>query len=401
MDEAHYRDVMGHYPTGVVCVTGMVGGEPVGMVVGSFGAVSLDPPLVCFLPVRTSRTYARLRRAPALCVNVLAHDQVDECRTLAGPSPDKFDDIRWRPSERGAPLIDGAVAYVHAGLQREVEAGDHLISICAVHDMEVARPVTPLLFFQGGYGGFSLTDMTAHSDTDLITALRRADPARPFVEALARQLQCEVSVLVAANDDELTTAVSAWGGAAEAPQRLGRRIPLVPPLGDAYVAGGGPEVVERWLSKVADPAHIAFYRRRLAKVAADGVAVSMAGPESRADFGRLTETLAEYAAGPLTPARARTVGATLADARRFFEDVTITDGATYDVGVIVAPVRDPDGDVSMVISLGQLPPGASGSTVKSWIAALRQTARDVEVEVGRRWQAASGSKAVAHRLRPR
>lgn len=43
-DPRDFRDVMGHYyPTGVVVVTGMVDDAPVGMVVGTFSSVSLDP----------------------------------------------------------------------------------------------------------------------------------------------------------------------------------------------------------------------------------------------------------------------------------------------------------------------------------------------------------------------
>jgi len=34
------RDFMGHHPTGVVVVTGIVDDEPVGMVVGTFSSVS-------------------------------------------------------------------------------------------------------------------------------------------------------------------------------------------------------------------------------------------------------------------------------------------------------------------------------------------------------------------------
>ncbi|GIT76351.1 MAG: hypothetical protein Ct9H300mP31_08820 [Acidimicrobiaceae bacterium] len=47
-----YRKVLGRYPTGVTLVTGMDGDEPLAMVIGSFVSVSMDPPLVGFLPAR-------------------------------------------------------------------------------------------------------------------------------------------------------------------------------------------------------------------------------------------------------------------------------------------------------------------------------------------------------------
>ncbi len=47
-------------------------------------------------------------------------------------------------------------------------------------------------------------------------------------------------MLVGVGPDELTTAFSAYGGAAEMVEPLGQRIPLIPPIGEAYVAGRRP-----------------------------------------------------------------------------------------------------------------------------------------------------------------
>lgn len=165
IDPMVYREVMGHYPTGVAVVTGFdhssAQPEPVGLVVGTFSAVSMDPPLVSFMPQRSSSTYARLAGAPSYCINVIASDQLDLCRTLARPAPDKFAEVSWKPSEYGAPQLDDAVAHVHCRPAQQIEAGDHYIVLCAVDAMEVTRPASPLLFFQGGYGEFAATPSAA------------------------------------------------------------------------------------------------------------------------------------------------------------------------------------------------------------------------------------------------
>lgn len=155
IDPAVYRNVMGHYPTGVAVVTGFDGDQPVGMVVGTFAAVSMDPPLVTFMPQKSSGTYARLAGAASYCINVVAADQLELCRTMAGRGPDKFADVTWATSEYGAPQLADAVAHVHCRPVQEVDAGDHWIVLCGVDAMEVTRPVSPLLFFQGSYGQFS------------------------------------------------------------------------------------------------------------------------------------------------------------------------------------------------------------------------------------------------------
>jgi flavin reductase (DIM6/NTAB) family NADH-FMN oxidoreductase RutF len=375
----HFREVLGHYPTGVTVVTGMVDGRPVGMVVGTFSSVSLDPPLVAFMPQVGSRTWGQLATAPSFCINVLAHDQLTLCRVMAVPREDKFDGVEWSPSPLGAPALAGAVAHVHCRQQSTVEAGDHWIVLCSVEAVEVSRPVTPLLFFQGGYGGFSPGGMAAKADADLIAAVRLGDRARTQVEKLARRLGCEAAALVAVSPDELTTAVTAYGGEAAMTEPLGQRIPLIPPIGEAYVAGN-PELTEHWLGKISppDPEGVACYRDRLASVARSGVALTLVGPDVRADYDRLHEALAEYAAGELTPARERAVRTALADARHVFADTEVEPDTTYDVGSIVVPVRGPDGAVAMVLRTTQLPAGVPGRTVQSWVESVRAAAAAVE-----------------------
>jgi flavin reductase (DIM6/NTAB) family NADH-FMN oxidoreductase RutF/DNA-binding IclR family transcriptional regulator len=377
IDPEHYREVMGHYPTGVTVVTGMSpDGAPIGMVVGTFTSVSLDPPLVAFMPTTTSGTYALMRDSAAYCINVLAHDQLDLCRLMAVPRPGKFDDVAWSMSEHGAPVLHDAVAHIHCRPRDVVEAGDHLIVLCEVRDMRVTRPVTPLLFFQGGYGGFNPRGMSATGDADVIAAVQLAEVARPQVERIARQLACEAAVLVGVNDHELTTAVSAYGGAAEMTAPLGDRVPLMPPLGEAYVAWAGDEVVEAWLRRASSqtPEMVGKYRRRLAAVKERGFAVSSMCDESTPSYGDLKDAMLEYAAGGLTPARERAVRSVIADTSRFFETIDIDEERFYDLGSIVVPVLGPDGQVVLCLRATQLRTGVSGAEVLGWIAALKHAA---------------------------
>lgn len=66
------------------------GGDPIGLAVGSFTSVSLDPPVVAFLPATTSSTWPRIRATGRFCVNVLAADQEHVCRACASKAPDKL-----------------------------------------------------------------------------------------------------------------------------------------------------------------------------------------------------------------------------------------------------------------------------------------------------------------------
>jgi flavin reductase (DIM6/NTAB) family NADH-FMN oxidoreductase RutF/DNA-binding IclR family transcriptional regulator len=376
-----YREVMGHYPTGVTAVTGVADdGRPTAMVVGTFSSVSLDPPLVSFMPTRNSSTFARLRTAKGYCINVLAHDQVDLCRALARSGEDKLAGVKWTMSPHGAPMLDDAVAYVHCVSHQTVEAGDHYIELCAVTGMEVNRPVTPLLFFQGGYGGFATRSMTARTDGDLVAAVRLGEVARPYIERIARELGCEAEVLVSVGDDELMTVSAAFGGDVPVRERIGERIPLIPPLGEAYVAENHEDVVARWLSRAAsqDEKTLAKYRARLDAVRAKGWSMSRRNSEGGVGYGEFVAALQEYSAGPLTPARERAVRAIISEASHLYEVVELNDDEIYDVGSLAVPVHNPEGGISMVLRLMQLPPGASAAKVRSWVNSLKEAAAKTE-----------------------
>ena len=156
IDGAIFRQVLGHYPTGV-CVVAAIepGGRPAGMAVGSFTSVSLDPPLVAFFPDRSSTSWPRLERAGRFCVNVLANDQEPLCRRFASKVADRFEGVSYRLSTAGSPILDHVVAWIDCVLHAVHEAGDHFIVLGRVIELDVVRPEQPLLFFRGSYGSFA------------------------------------------------------------------------------------------------------------------------------------------------------------------------------------------------------------------------------------------------------
>ena len=155
-DSARFRQVLGHFPTGVTVVTAVADGKPAGLAVGSFTSVSLEPPLVAFLPTRTSTSFPAIREAGSFCVNVLAEDQEDVCRVFASSGGDKFEGVGWRPAAgTGSPIIQDVLAWIDCDIDVIHDAGDHFIVVGRVRDLEVARSDgAPLVFYRGGYGRF-------------------------------------------------------------------------------------------------------------------------------------------------------------------------------------------------------------------------------------------------------
>ena len=74
-DPERFRQVLGHFATGITIITATDDGEPVGFSCQAFAALSLEPPLVLFCPARTSSTWPRIKRAGFFCANMLTADQ--------------------------------------------------------------------------------------------------------------------------------------------------------------------------------------------------------------------------------------------------------------------------------------------------------------------------------------
>lgn len=151
-----FRDTLGRYCSGVTVVTSETGGQPVGMTCQSFSSVSLDPPLVTFIPMKTSRAWAQIQKAGHFAVNILAADQIEISNTMASRGADKFANVTWRPGKTGSPLLDGTVGYVDCTVHAVHDGGDHWIVVGRVQDMdfvvdEEGQSPDPLLFYQGQY----------------------------------------------------------------------------------------------------------------------------------------------------------------------------------------------------------------------------------------------------------
>ena len=155
-DSAKFRQVLGHFPTGVTVITAAHDGVPVGMAVGSFASVSLEPPLVAFFAGKSSSSWPKIEATGAFCVNILADDQEEESRRFASKEEDKFAGIGWKPAGSGSPLLDGVLAWIDCDIDSITDAGDHVCVMGRVRDLDVGHDGAPLIFFRGGYGRFAV-----------------------------------------------------------------------------------------------------------------------------------------------------------------------------------------------------------------------------------------------------
>ncbi|WP_294569456.1 flavin reductase [uncultured Arthrobacter sp.] len=370
IDPRRYRDVLGQYPTGVTVVTSIdETGHPIGLAVGSFTSVSLDPPLVAFCPAKTSTTWPRIAKAGRFCVNVLAARQEPVCRQFSSRMPNKFEALSWAPAGTGSPILDGAVAWIDCELETVHRAGDHDIVVGAVRDLGTVDNGLPLLFFGGGYGQFQPLTFTTASD-DVLEQLRLVDEVRPAMESIARDLSVECDALALHGSDMVFLARA--GSSSATPTAVGRRVPFQPPMGLSFAAWGGDRVRKAWFDSAPEfpPSPL---EDMLARVRRRGYAVGL-GNEFHTSFWRALTSSAPEKTNPIVES------ADLPGAE--YDQRDLDPDQTYEVRTLSAPVFDSAGRVLLLTLYGL--PDSTGEQVAQYAETLCDLTRNETRKLGGR-----------------
>ena len=128
-DSAHFKEVLGHYVTGIVIVTAMTPEGPVGFTCQTFGSLSIVYALVFFDAITNSPSWQRVRQAEVVGINILADDQEHLARGFAVSGVDKFAGVSWVAAPNGSPFLEGAHAYLEGTIREVTNHGDHDIIV--------------------------------------------------------------------------------------------------------------------------------------------------------------------------------------------------------------------------------------------------------------------------------
>jgi flavin reductase (DIM6/NTAB) family NADH-FMN oxidoreductase RutF/DNA-binding IclR family transcriptional regulator len=382
-DFKRFRQVLGHYPTGVTVVTAVdADGRPAGMAVGSFTSVSLDPPLIAFLPDKSSTSFPRIRSASSFCVNVLSAEQEHICRAFAAKGQDKFGGLAWRAAASGAPILDGVVAWIDCEFESIYETGDHYIVIGKVLGLDVASQSMPLLFFQGGYGHFKPLALTAPAETDIIEALLLVDHAKQRMEQVAAKLDVECLATTVVRDQMVILAATGRPRSNLVPTRVGQRVPFVPPLGALWLAWAAPPEVDAWLARLGPLGEDTRrgYLDMLARVRRRGWSIGLGD----ATHSELEAALARLMTEPGRAEAEQAVRRLIDQLGGEYEPDDLPPGDNYDVRNITAPVFGRTGEVGLTLSLYTLPRTMTMADIERHREVLVAAADAVTAEVGGR-----------------
>ena len=163
------REAFGSCATGITVVaTRQADGTRRGFTANSFTSVSLDPPLVLICIAKTGLSYEVFRTSTCFSVNVLSDAQRDISKIFASQSANKFDLGEWTHGAAEMPVLRDALANFICQRENLVEAGDHVIMIGRVLDMQIQQGA-PLGYFKGNYFSVGL-------DQSLISAVPNPAP---------------------------------------------------------------------------------------------------------------------------------------------------------------------------------------------------------------------------------
>jgi len=146
-DPVRFREVFGHFATGVAVVTAPGGG----MTANAVSSLSLDPLLVLVCFDRTARTLPLVRETGRFAVNVLGEGHEDLAAHFASKLPEarKLATVAWH-EEDGIPVLDEALAWVVCDLEDVFPGGDHLIATGKVSALGHGAG-RPLVWYRGAY----------------------------------------------------------------------------------------------------------------------------------------------------------------------------------------------------------------------------------------------------------
>ncbi len=154
IDAARYRQIIGHFATGVTVITTAHDGWLHGMTANAITSVSLDPLLLLICVDKTAHAHEQVAKSGKFAVNILTEEQEDISRLFAATAEPEHGRLRgatYHFGPNGTPVLDLSLAYLECEVADRFAGGDHTIFTAAVLDGDLLHEASPLIFYRGGY----------------------------------------------------------------------------------------------------------------------------------------------------------------------------------------------------------------------------------------------------------
>lgn len=159
VDPASFRAAMRRWASSVAVVAVRCGGRIHGATATAVASLSDAPPTVLVSLHVAGQTHALIECADALAISVLADDRADLADRFAGragSATDRFEGVPYAEEVTGAPILDGAAAFLDGRVERAWTYADHTVFVVRVLAAGTRQPAAPLLYADGAYRRLAL-----------------------------------------------------------------------------------------------------------------------------------------------------------------------------------------------------------------------------------------------------
>ena len=152
-----FREAMRQLAGGVSVVTSGSGPQRTGLTATSVTSLSTEPPSILVCINKNSSALLAIRQTNRFAVNILARGQQEIADRFAGRlgvfGAARFESADWDQLSTGAPVLEGALANLDCELEQMSDWNSHAIVIGRVVAMRTSGGESPLVYWQGNYGG--------------------------------------------------------------------------------------------------------------------------------------------------------------------------------------------------------------------------------------------------------
>jgi flavin reductase (DIM6/NTAB) family NADH-FMN oxidoreductase RutF len=151
-----FRRTVSWFVTGVAVMTSVdANGQPHAMTANAVSSLSLDPPLVLVCVARDASMAQVVQSGQLFALSFLSADQRSVSDHFANPDRGygvvEFDGVATSAGVTGAPLLDGAAAWMDCELHDVLPGGDHLIVVGKVVGTGISEAASSLMYTPRGY----------------------------------------------------------------------------------------------------------------------------------------------------------------------------------------------------------------------------------------------------------
>jgi flavin reductase (DIM6/NTAB) family NADH-FMN oxidoreductase RutF len=151
---AEFREVIGHFTSGVTVITAMHGGRAFATTVSAVSSVSDEPPTLLACLNRGSETGRAIEASGRFGVNILREEQETLARQLARKGAAKLDAVAVGVGRTGVPVLEDGLATLECRVVDSAVAATHIVYFAEVEHVR-ARVGVPLVYFRGAFVGLS------------------------------------------------------------------------------------------------------------------------------------------------------------------------------------------------------------------------------------------------------